>query len=144
MDEPDRPTAGDAVSSAAPQTALKTEAMPDQTAARTPDERGLTEALVGANWPATVADAIEGAVGSVHDKVVRPLLIAARAVVFGIVIATMGLVLAVLLSVALIRLLTVYVFDGRVWASYALVGALFCGAGFLAWRMRSRAAKEAG
>ena len=39
------------------------------------------------------------------------------------------MVTVVLLSITLIRLLTVYVFDGRVWLSDLVVGALFVVAG---------------
>ena len=52
-------------------------------------------------------DTIENVVGAVHDRVVRPLIIAARAAVFGIVIGIMGLLVAILLAVAVVRLLTV-------------------------------------
>ena len=46
-------------------------------------------------------------------------------------------VIAVVLSVALIRLLDVYVFPGRVWASYGLVALLFVIVGLVAWRKRT-------
>jgi len=105
--------------------------------AESPRTKGLTESLAGENWPAAVADTIEDAVATVHDRVIRPLLIVGRAAVFGIIVSTMLLVIGVVLSVALIRLLTVYVFDGRVWASDMLVGALFCAVGFFAWSRRS-------
>ena len=88
------------------------------------------------DWQARVADAIEATVAAVHDRVVRPLVIVARAVVFGTVTATMALALCVLLSVALVRLLDVYVFSGRAWASEALVGAVLVAVGFTAWSLR--------
>jgi hypothetical protein len=100
-------------------------------------------ASFNALWPATVADAIENVVGAVHDRVVRPLMIAARAVVFGIMIGIMGLLVAILLAVAFVRLLTVYAFSGRVWASDALVGALLVVGGAFAWS-RARTGDAAG
>jgi hypothetical protein len=54
----------------------------------------------------------------------------------------MALVLGVLAIIALIRLLTVYVFDGRVWASYLLLGVLFMGAGAVAWTRRGARGTE--
>jgi hypothetical protein len=51
-----------------------------------------------------------------------PLLLVARAIVFGIIVATMALIVSILLSIAVVRLLDVYAFRGRVWASDALVG----------------------
>jgi hypothetical protein len=62
--------------------------------------------------------------------------VGARAVVFGIVIATMAVVLIALLSIALVRLLDVYAFGGRAWASEALVGALLTVTGLAAWSRR--------
>jgi hypothetical protein len=92
---------------------------------------------LGADWPAKAADMVEMAVDGVFDRVVRPILVAVRAVVFGLLIATMGLVLLVAVSIAFVRLLDVYVFDGRVWASDALVGALLTAAGLFAWSQRA-------
>jgi hypothetical protein len=45
-----------------------------------------------------------------------------------------------LLSITLIRLLTVYVFNGRVWLSDLVVGAVFVIAGIVAWSQRSEPA----
>jgi hypothetical protein len=72
----------------------------------------------------------------VQDRVVRPLLVAARAIVFGILVATMVLALGVLLSVALVRLLDVYAFPRRVWASETLVGGVLSAIGLVAWSFR--------
>ena len=40
------------------------------------------------------------------------------------------------MSIALIRLLTVYAFDGRVWLSDLLVGVIFVAVGIVAWTKR--------
>ena len=70
-----------------------------------------------AEWPARAADLVDTVVAGVHDRLVRPLAIVARAVVFGVIVGTMALVMAVLGSVAVIRLLDVYAFGSRrVWA----------------------------
>jgi hypothetical protein len=79
---------------------------------------------------------VEDVVNAVHDRVVRPLILAARAVVFGILVATMVLVLAVLFSVAVVRLLDVYAFGGRAWASELVVGGLLTLGGLAAWSRR--------
>jgi hypothetical protein len=97
----------------------------------------------GELWQARVVDTIEDVVSAVHDRVIRPLLLVTRAVVFGSIVATMALVVSILLSVALVRLLDVYAFGGRVWASDALVGGLFSVAGVVAWTRR-RAGGDAG
>jgi hypothetical protein len=92
---------------------------------------------LGADWPAKAADMVEMAVDTLFDRVVRPALVAVRAVVFGLLIAAVGTVLLVALSIAFVRLLDVYVFGGRVWASDALLGALLTAAGLFAWSKRS-------
>ncbi|MDA8273766.1 MAG: hypothetical protein M0029_00100 [Actinomycetota bacterium] len=91
----------------------------------------------GPDLAARAADAVESVVALVRDRTVRPVTLAARAVVFGVVVAAGSLVLTVLLSVALVRILTVYAFAGRVWASDLLVGAVFVAAGLAAWSRRS-------
>jgi len=81
-------------------------------------------------------DAIDSVIGVVRDKAVRPVVIAARAVVFGLIILVMLLVAAVAAGVGLVRLLNVEVFSGRVWAADALLGVVACAAGALAWSKR--------
>jgi hypothetical protein len=90
----------------------------------------------GAQWQAKVVDTVEDVVTAVHDRVIRPLLLVARAIVFGIVAGAMVLVMSILVSIALVRLLDVYAFRGRVWASDALVGGLLTVGGLLAWTKR--------
>jgi hypothetical protein len=93
---------------------------------------------VTAEWPRRAADTVDLVVDTIHDRALRPIFLVARAVVFGLLIATVGVALIVLLSVALVRLLDVYVFPGKVWASYLLVGGVFTLAGLTAWIFGSR------
>jgi hypothetical protein len=98
----------------------------------------------GAEWPKKAADTVDLVVDTIHDKAIRPVLLAARIVVFGLLIAVLSTVVLVLLSVGLLRLLDVYAFPGRVWLSYAVVGGVFTVVGLLAWTKRtSRAARPA-
>ncbi|HXQ62264.1 MAG TPA: hypothetical protein VN796_08015 [Acidimicrobiales bacterium] len=92
----------------------------------------------GAEWQVRVVDTVEDIVSAVHDRVIRPLLLVARAIVFGLIVATMVLVVGVMFSVVVIRILDVYAFRGRVWASDATVGGLLTAAGLLLWARRSR------
>jgi len=92
---------------------------------------------MAADWPEKAVGAVDLVVDTIHDKALRPILLAARAIVFGLIAAVVLLVLIVLVSVALIRLLTVYAFNGHVWISYAVVGGLFCLGGLLAWTKRA-------
>ena len=97
-----------------------------------------------ADWPAKVADTVEDVVAAVHDRVVRPLMLVARGLVFGIIVGVMALVLGVLAVITLVRLLDVYAFGDRVWASDALIGGLLVGAGAFAWtKRRARGTGEA-
>ena len=96
-----------------------------------------------AEWPTKVADTIEEVVAAVHDRLVRPLTLVARGFVFGIIIGVMALMLCILAVIAVIRLLDVYAFGGRVWASDALLGALLVAGGAFVWTKRGpRGAEE--
>ena len=102
-----------------------------------PSAAGLSAAgLSQAEWPAKVADTIEDVVEAVHDRVVRPLILVGRGVVFGVIIAVMALVLSIVLAIAVVRLLDVYAFGGRVWASDAVLGAILVIGGAFAWTKR--------
>jgi hypothetical protein len=106
----------------------------------------LPGAGVLADLPVRGADLVDTLVGLLRDRAVRPLTLATRAVVFGIIIFAASVVTVVLLSITLIRVLTVYAFDGRVWISDLVVGALFVLAGLVAWIRRTdrSAAAEVG
>ena len=84
-------------------------------------------------------DTIDSVVAAVNDKAIRPAIVAARAVVFGVIIGVIALVVAVLLSVGFIRLTTDYLFHYRVWVSYLVLGAIFCAAGMFAYSKRGAA-----
>jgi hypothetical protein len=105
---------------------------PDSTpASRLPGSGAL------ADLPVRAADTVDTLVELLRDKAVRPLTLVTRAVVFGIIIFAASIITVVLVSIALIRLLTVYAFDGRVWLSDLLVGALFVAGGLAAWSQRT-------
>jgi hypothetical protein len=87
--------------------------------------------------PTRGADYVDTLVELLRDKTVRPLTLATRAVVFGIIIFAAAVVTAVLVSITLIRLLTVYAFDGRVWLSDLVVGAVCVIVGIVAWSRRT-------
>jgi hypothetical protein len=68
-------------------------------------------------------DAIDTVVATVNDKAVRPAVVAARGVVFGVVIAVIGIATLVLFCVGFIRVTTLA--GHRIWASYIVLGLLF-------------------
>jgi hypothetical protein len=81
-------------------------------------------------------DTIDTVVATVNDKAIRPVVVAARAVVFGVIIGVVALAVLVLLSVGFIRLTTDYLFHYRVWVAYLALGAIFCGGGTFAYSKR--------
>lgn len=87
-------------------------------------------------WPAQVATTVDSVIAGVADKTVRPLTFAARVMVFAAVVLAMAQVATVLGAIALLRLLDVYAFPGRVWASYTLIGGIFTLAGWFLWTRR--------
>ncbi len=93
--------------------------------------------------PTRGTDLVDTLVVLLRDKTVRPLTLATRAIVFGVIIFAASIVTVVLVSITLIRLLTVYVFDGRVWLSDLVVGVIFVAAGLVAWSQRGESDAEA-
>jgi len=72
----------------------------------------------------------------VHDKVLRPIIMAARALAYGFVIVLVALVFVAALVIGFIRLLNIYAFHGHEWISYAVVGAVSLIIGLVIWRRR--------
>ncbi|MGD0880916.1 MAG: hypothetical protein ABSB09_05045 [Acidimicrobiales bacterium] len=96
--------------------------------------------------PAKGADAVDAVVDFIQNNAVRPLTLATRAIVFGVIVLTASIVTVTLLSISFVRLLTVYIPGNRVWVSDLIVGAFFVVAGFIAWsqRIKRGAAASAG
>ncbi len=104
---------------------------------RTVPRAGEADPAISAEWAAKAVDAVDLAVSTVTDKAVRPVLLAARAVVFGVIVATMATAGVVLGSIGLVRLLVVYAFGPRVWAAYLLLGSLLTATGLVLWWQRA-------
>jgi len=102
----------------------------------TPASRASGSNALG-DLPTRGADWVDTLVELLRDRTVRPLTLVTRAVVFGIIVFAAAVVTVVLLSITLIRLLTVYAFDGRVWLSDLVVGVIFVAVGIVAWSQRS-------
>jgi hypothetical protein len=79
---------------------------------------------------------IDDVVDTLHDKVIRPVLLVGRSIAFGFIIVFGVIVIAVAMCVALLRILDVYVFPDHQWASWALLGLISLGLGLFAWRYR--------
>ena len=97
------------------------------TDASEPREPDLIDRLLGL---------IDHGLDVVHDKVLRPIIVAARVVAYGLIIAVAAVVLVGALVIGFVRLLNIYAFDGRDWVSYAAVGGASLLAGMFIWRRR--------
>jgi hypothetical protein len=94
------------------------------------------------DWPAQVADTIERLVGRVRDLTTGRAITAARAIVYGTFALLVGLAVAVLVTIALVRLLDAYlpsdvVGEEHTWVAHLLVGAVFTIAGMALWSRRT-------
>lgn len=79
--------------------------------------------MVPAEWPAQAADAVVDTISKVRDKTTKPALTAARALVYGIIVAVVGSVAATLLLILLIRALSYL--PGNIWTVYLALSLVF-------------------
>ena len=68
---------------------------------------------------------------ALHDRVLRPILLAGRFIVL-----LVGVVVIAALVIALVRFSTIYFFAHHVWITYLVVGAIFITLGLVIWRKR--------
>ncbi len=80
------------------------------------------------DWTVQAADTVERVVGAVRDKTSVPLTTVARAIVYGLVAAVMGVAALTLVAIGLVRAVNAYV-PGEVWAAHLIVGGIFSLAG---------------
>lgn len=95
----------------------------------------------GSDWTVQVADTIESVVSSVRQKTTVPLETVARALVYGVLIAVMGTMAAVLAIIILVRLGSYLM---PVWGVYAILGGIFTALGLFLWRKRRPEGESAG
>ena len=105
--------------------------MTDQDAAASPGPGGA-----GDQWQVRVVDTIDDVVTAVQERLVDPLVLVARGVVFGLIVGAMTMVVSITLSIALVRILDVYAFRGRAWATDVLLGGLLAVGGLALWTRR--------
>jgi hypothetical protein len=88
------------------------------------------------DWATRTADSIERVVLAVRDRTTRPLLLAGRAVVFGLLAGILGITAIVLLSILIVRALTAL--TGKAWLAELILGAVFCAGGIVLLLLRRR------
>ena len=93
----------------------------------------------GDDWPVQAADTIERVVGAVRDKTAVPLDRIARVLVYGLLVAVLGVASLVLMAVAAVRGLN-EALPEDVWAAHLVAGGIFTLAGLFLWSKRSRRA----
>jgi hypothetical protein len=93
------------------------------------------------DWTVEVTDRVGSIVETVRDKTTIPITKIARAVVFGVLAATLGVAALILLLITLLRVIDVYLpfdpYGRRVWVAYAALGAIFAAAGAFCWTKRT-------
>lgn len=80
--------------------------------------------------------ALDRVLDTVHDRIVRPLLLLTRYLAFGFVLLTLAIVAIVAGLLGVIRFGNVFIFQGLVWLNYLVVGALSTIIGLVVWRRR--------
>lgn len=93
------------------------------------------------DWADQAADAIQNAIDGLHDKAVVPLTTIARAIVYGVLAAIVGVAAAVIFAILLTRIGNVYLgnlfhFNSVVWLSDLIIGTLFVAGGLFFWSKR--------
>ena len=86
--------------------------------------------LTDPNWAASLADTIERVVGLVRDRTTKPLLVAYRGAIFGVIGLFGGVAGIVLFTISLVRGLQAILewplnHADAVWTSYLIAGTLF-------------------
>jgi len=78
----------------------------------------------GQDWTVQAADTVERLVTGLRDKTATPLTVVARAIVYGLLAAVLGIATVVLVIIGLLRAVDVYL-PGDVWAAHLVVGGIF-------------------
>jgi hypothetical protein len=81
-------------------------------------------------------EAFDHVLDVVHDRILRPILVAGRTIAFGFILLLIAAVLLIVLVIGIIRLLNVYIFAGHEWLSCMIVGAALVITGLIIWRRR--------
>ena len=91
-----------------------------------------------ADWATQVTNTIDQYVGLVRDRTTKPAIVIARGLVFGVMLAILGITAVVLTWIALTTGLTAL--TGKAWITDAILGGIFVIVG--AFLMSKRRPKE--
>ena len=73
---------------------------------------------------------------AVHDRVLRPIMLAGRFVAYGFILLLLALVIVAALVIGVVRFSTVYLFAQHIWITYLVIGAVSLVVGLFIWRKR--------
>ena len=73
---------------------------------------------------------------AVHDRVLRPIMLAGRFVAYGFILLLLALVIVAALVIGVVRFTTVYLFAQHIWITYLVIGAVSLVVGLFIWRKR--------
>ena len=96
--------------------------------------------ILSGDWPVQAADVIVKGVDTLRDKTTGPVQKAARALVYGLLAAVLGTMVAILLLIGLVRLIDsivgLFMDEPRIWVTYLILGVLFTVVGAFVFRRR--------
>lgn len=107
------------------------------------DKGAAAESKAGRDWPGEAAARVESFVELLRDKSVRPVMRIVTFVIYSFALLFLLVAILALLSVATVRLLDVFAFGGRVWASDAVLGGIFTLGGMFAISRRNPSGEKA-
>lgn len=87
------------------------------------------------DWAANAADRVVSEVDKIRDRTVPVAQTVAKAFVYVPLVICFGIIIAVLVVIALIRLLDIVL---PIWGVYVLLGAIFTLLGLFIWKKRGR------
>ena len=93
------------------------------------------------SWPDQATDLIVQTVGTVRDKTTGPAITGARLVVYGTFAVLVAIVAFILVTILLVRVITVYLTGNRVWITDLALGTIFSAVGILLWSKAAKASK---
>jgi hypothetical protein len=92
---------------------------------------------VADDWPAQATAQIVKTVDMVRAKTTEPAITVSRGIVYGLLVAILGVTAIVVFSILLIRFVDIWV-PGDVYWAYLIVGGLFLVVGLVCWSLRTR------
>jgi|SRR5690606_23503548 hypothetical protein len=94
-----------------------------------------TRAPLTGDWPVQAADLVVDVVSTVRDRTLGPIMLVARALVYGILVTVLALTATILLLIAVVRFVD-WLVPGEVWSAYLVLGTVFTIGGLVMWSQR--------